>query len=196
ELDLHGVDFAVGCGYKYLNGGPGAPSFVYVAHRLHEDLDQPLTGWHGHAQPFHMTAEYRPAPDVRQMRVGSPGLLSLLALEAALGVFVGIPVEQLGAKARSLTEIFAQTLAAVAPELSLISPPDPARRGAQIAARHPQARAIMQRLEELGVVGDFREPDVLRFGFSPLYLRHIDAHRAALILGEVISSSSLAGQNR
>ncbi len=187
HLDRHGVDFAVGCGYKYLNGGPGAPSFIYVARRHQEGLDQPLTGWHGHAQPFEMANSYVPAPGIRQLRVGSPAVLSLLALEAAVQLFDGIDPEQLWAKAQSLTEIFRQTVTASTPELELLTPVEPTQRGAQISFRHPQARAIVQFLADHGVIGDFRPPDVLRFGFSPLFLRHSDSHRAAELLSSVVS---------
>ncbi len=187
-VDLTGADadFAVGCGYKYLNGGPGAPAFVYAAPRHLEGLRQPLTGWLGHAAPFTFAGQYRPAEGIAAMRVGTPPILSMSALDAALDVFEGVDLVALRAKADRLFEIFTNKLAAVAPELELLTPTDPARRGTQASLRHPEAYAVMQALIARGVIGDFREPDILRFGLTPLYLCHAEVERAATIVGETM----------
>lgn len=186
DLTAVAADFAVGCGYKYLNGGPGAPAFVHVAPGHLEGLRQPLTGWLGHAAPFSFAPTYRPAEGIGAMRVGTPPILSMSALDAALDVFDGVDLAALKRKADSLFEIFTGTLAAAAPELELLTPTDPARRGTQASLRHPEAYAVMQALIARGVIGDFREPDILRFGLTPLYLSHADVERAAQIAGEVM----------
>lgn len=187
-VDLQGADadFAVGCGYKYLNGGPGAPAFVYVAPRHLDGLHQPLTGWLGHAEPFRFSGEYRPAPGIAAMRVGTPPILSMAALDAALDVFDGVDLALLRAKADSLFALFVDALADSAPMLRLVTPRHPSLRGTQAAFSHPEAYAIMQALIERGVIGDFREPDILRFGLTPLYLSHADMLAAAATIGTVM----------
>jgi kynureninase len=188
QLDAAGADLAVGCGYKYLNGGPGAPAFVYVAHRHQQAFDQPLSGWNGHATPFAMAPEYVPAPDVSRARVGTPPLLSMLALEAALTVFGGLDLAEVRARSVSLTSFFIDCVDALVPEVELASPRDPARRGSQVSLRHPDAYGIVQALIDRDVVGDYREPDVVRLGFAPLYVRHADCLTAARQLTAVLDT--------
>ena len=193
DLSAANADFAVGCGYKYLNGGPGAPAFVYVAPRHLDGLRQPLTGWLGHAAPFSFAESYRPAEGIGAMRVGTPPVLSMSALDAALDVFDGVDLAVLRAKADALFELFVGEVKRLAPELELATPTDPARRGTQVSLRHPEAYAVMQALIAAGVIGDFREPDILRFGLTPLYLSFADVKRAAEIIDEVMRNRSWDG---
>lgn len=188
DLTAAEADFAVGCGYKYLNGGPGAPAFVFVAPLHLQGLRQPLTGWLGHAEPFTFAASYRPAEGISAMRVGTPPVLSMSALDAALDVFEGVQMSELRAKADRLFDIFTALVLESAPELQLLTPRVPSRRGTQVSLRHPHAYAVMQALIAQGVIGDFREPDILRFGLTPLYLSHADVERAAQIVSEVLRS--------
>ncbi|MCX7201597.1 MAG: aminotransferase class V-fold PLP-dependent enzyme, partial [Burkholderiales bacterium] len=193
ELDALQVDFAVGCGYKYLNGGPGAPAFAYVARRHLATLKQPLVGWHGHARPFAFEEDWQPAPGIERLLCGTAPQLSLLALEVALDAFNGVDLGLLRAKSTALTSIFIEQLESAAAlgaqdGLALASPRTAQERGSQVALRHPQAYAIVQALIDRGVIGDFREPDLMRFGFAPLYVRHVDAFDAAQALHEVVSS--------
>jgi kynureninase len=192
-LDALQVDFAVGCGYKYLNGGPGAPAFAYVARRHLATLTQPLVGWHGHARPFAFEEDWQPAPGIERLLCGTAPQLSLLALEVALDAFNGVDLDLLRAKSTALTSIFIEQLESAATldaqdALALASPRTAQDRGSQVALRHPQAYAIVQALIDRGVIGDFREPDLMRFGFAPLYVRHVDAFDAARALHEVICS--------
>jgi kynureninase len=188
DLTAAGADFAVGCGYKYLNGGPGAPAFVYAARRHHEGLRQPISGWLGHAAPFAFADTYEPASGIDAMRVGTPPILSMSALDAALDAFDGVDLAQLKAKADQLTDIFIKELASLAPELDLLTPADPDRRGSQVSFRFPEAYAVVQAMIAKGIIGDFREPDILRFGFAPLYLRHVEVWKAASVLGRIMQS--------
>lgn len=190
ELDACHVDFAVGCGYKYLNGGPGAPAFAYVAQRHHSNLHQPLSGWLGHASPFQFDAQYTPAPNITQLLVGTPPVISMSVLDAALEVYRDIDTEQLRSKASALSELF-RTLVEHSSELQdlqLVSPIKAQQRGAQLAYRHPQAYAISQALIAHGVIADFRAPDLLRFGFSPLPLRYSDISTSVTVLIEIMRS--------
>lgn len=192
DLSANQVDFAVGCGYKYLNGGPGAPAFVYAARRHHAVLAHPLTGWLGHDAPFAFEADYRPAQDLRRMIAGTPPVLGMQALEAALTAFDGIDLHALRAKSKVLTELF---IALCEQELkdqgfALFSPRDPNQRGSQVSFTHDQAYPIMQALIARGVIGDVRAPDILRFGFAPLYLRHVDVWDAVACLADVMRHQS------
>ena len=187
-LDDADVDLAVGCGYKYLNGGPGAPAYIYVARRHQAGFASPIRGWNGHAQPFAMEGTYRPAQGVISARNGTPPMLSLLALQSALSVFDGISIEEARARSLSLTEFFLQCLDFHVPDVEVATPREPGRRGSQVSLRHPHAYGVVQALIARGVVGDFREPDIARFGFSPLAITHEQVLVAVEALQEVLSS--------
>jgi len=192
-LDEAGVDFAVGCTYKYLNGGPGSPAFVYAAARHHEAVRQPLAGWGGHARPFDFEAAYEAAPGIARFSSGTPSVLALAALEAALGAFDGVSVEALREKSRLLSELVIGLVAArQLPGLSLASPRDFACRGSHLAYRHGAARALQEALAARGVVADFRPPDLLRLGLAPLYLRAVDCFDAVEVLAELLSAPPFA----
>ncbi|MGY3203079.1 kynureninase [Streptomyces sp. TE5632] len=188
-LDAHGVDLAVGCTYKYLNGGPGSPAFLYVREDLQHLFDSPLPGWNSHADPFGMRPDYEPAPGALRGRVGTPDILSMLALEAALEVWDGVTVEAVRAKSLALTDFFLECVETYVPEgrVECVTPRAHRERGSQIALRCPDAGDVMKRLIERGVVGDFRRPDVLRFGFTPLYVGFADVERAARVLADVLA---------
>jgi kynureninase len=182
------VDFAVGCGYKYLNGGPGAPAFLFVARR-HQGATRPfLSGWMGHKAPFAFVPEYLPAEDIRRLTVGTPSVLSMSALEAALEVFEGVDMEQVRQKSLQLTDLFIELMEPLAARYGLerVTPTDHARRGSQVSYRHPEGYAVMQALINQGVIGDFRTPDIMRFGFTPLYLRFTDVWEAVERLRHVL----------
>jgi kynureninase len=188
-LDEHGVDLAVGCTYKYLNGGPGSPAYLYVRAGLQDRFDSPLPGWNSHAEPFAMSSSYEPAPGALRGRVGTPDILSMLALEAALEVWDGVSIDSVRAKSLALTDFFLECVAAYVPEgrVESVTPSAHAERGSQVALRCADAGAVMKRLIDKGVVGDFRHPDILRFGFTPLYVGFADAERAARVLAETLS---------
>jgi kynureninase len=189
DLDRAGCDLAVGCGYKYLNGGPGAPAFIYVAERLQEELRSPLQGWLGHAEPFAFVDDYRPAEGILKFLTGTPSILALAALEAGLDTFEGIAMRDVEAKARALSRLFVEEVEArCGAELRLASPRDPAARGSHVVFAHPDGYAVMQALIARGVVGDFRAPDLMRFGFTPLYTRFADVVRAAEALAGILAS--------
>ncbi|GAA0469556.1 kynureninase [Streptomyces sp. NPDC046215] len=189
-LDAHGVDFAVGCTYKYLNGGPGAPAYLYVRRDLQARFDSPLPGWNSHADPFGMDPAYTPAEGAARGRVGTPEILSLLALDAALDVWDGVSLDAVRAKSLALTDFFLRCAEAYVPggRARSVTPVPHAERGSQVSLSCPSgAGEAMAELARRGVVGDFRRPDVLRFGFTPLYTGFADAHRAARVLGEVLA---------
>ena len=194
-VDLHAADadFAIGCGYKFLNGGPGAPAFVWASPRHAERFWQPLTGWMGHAAPFEFTPGYRPAPGIARYLCGTPPLLSLAALECGIDtVLAAEPMGGMNAlreKSLALSRLFASEVEARCPQLTRVSPADDALRGSQASFAHPEiGYAVMQALIARGVIGDFRAPDILRFGFTPLYVRHVDAFDAAVHLQQVLES--------
>jgi kynureninase len=191
ELDLRGsgCDLAVGCGYKYLNGGPGAPAFLYVAERLQDELHSPLQGWMGHAEPFAFNDNYRPAPGIVRFLTGTPSILAMAALGEGLSTFDGIAMRDVEAKSRALSQLFIEEVEArCGSEVELASPRDPARRGSHLVFAHEHGYAVMQALIARGVIGDFRAPDLMRFGFAPLYNRFAEIVRAAEILSEIFSS--------
>ncbi|MEU4090792.1 kynureninase [Streptomyces sp. NPDC026673] len=190
-LDEHGVDLAIGCTYKYLNGGPGAPAYLYVRRDLQPLFDSPLPGWNSHRDPFAMEAAYRPADGSVRGRVGTPEILSLLALDAALDVWDGVSLDAVRAKSLALTDFFLECVAAYVPDglVRSVTPAAHAERGSQVALRCSDAGAVMRELIARGVVGDFREPDILRFGFTPLYTRFADAERAARVLAQVLEGT-------
>ncbi|MDX3690056.1 aminotransferase class V-fold PLP-dependent enzyme [Streptomyces europaeiscabiei] len=226
-LDEHGVDLAVGCTYKYLNGGPGSPAYLYVREDLQPRFDSPLPGWTSHAQPFAMHPSYEPTTGAPRGRVGTPDILSMLALEAALDVWdggrggdfatdagagaasgtevvsgtgvvsgtevvsgAGVTIESVRAKSLALTDFFLRCVSAYVPEgrVECLTPTAHAERGSQIALRCDDAGDVMKRLIHQGVIGDFRHPDVLRFGFTPLYVTFEDTERAARVLGETVGT--------
>lgn len=186
QLAADAVDLAVGCGYKFLNGGPGAPAFLSVAPHLQATLRLPLTGWLGHAAPFDFAPSYRPAAGVARTVVGTPPVLSLAALEVGVDLMLAAPMSALREKSQRLTQTFLDLMAGQG--LQPLTPADPARRGSQVAFRHPQGYAIMQALIARGVIGDFRAPDILRFGLAPLYVRHTDIWDAVQQLRAVMQS--------
>ncbi|MFE3472267.1 kynureninase [Streptomyces cavourensis] len=190
-LDEHGVDLAVGCTYKYLNGGPGSPAYLYVAERHQAVFDSPLPGWNSHADPFGMTPDYTPADGSVRGRVGTPDIVSMLTLEAALDVWDGVSVDAVRAKSLALTDFFLECVEAYVPagRVTSVTPVAHAERGSQVALRCDGAEPVMSRLIERGVVGDLRRPDVLRFGFTPLYVGFADAERAAQVLAEVLEET-------
>jgi kynureninase len=192
ELDLSGTgaDLAVGCGYKYLNGGPGAPAFIYVAEQLQSELENPLQGWMGHAEPFAFIDDYRPGEGMLKFLTGTPSILALAALEAGLATFDGITMADIAAKSPSLSQLFiAEVEARCGGQVSLASPRDPAQRGSHVVFAHPEGYAVMQALIARGVIGDFRAPDLMRFGFAPLYNSHFEILRAAEILAEILATN-------
>ena len=188
ELDLNGcgADLAVGCGYKYLNGGPGAPAFLCVADALQERLHNPLSGWMGHAEPFAFGDAYAPAAGTKRWLTGTPGMLGMAALEASLDLWTEVDPAQVWTKSAQLFDILAAAGDALG--LDCVTPRDPSRRGSHISFRHPHAYALTQGLIARGVIGDFRAPDILRLGLTPLYLAHEDVWRAGQLLGEVLAS--------
>ncbi|UQA94499.1 kynureninase [Streptomyces halobius] len=187
-LDAHHVDLAVGCTYKYLNGGPGSPAYLYIRESLQNRFESPLPGWNSHAEPFGMDPNYTPADGIVRGRVGTPDILSLLALEAALDVWEDVSIEDVRTKSLALTDFFLDCVALYAPpgRVRSVTPYDHRRRGSQVSLECSRAGGVMDGLIRRGVVGDFREPDVLRFGFTPLYTSFVDAERAARVLGEVL----------
>jgi kynureninase len=185
-LDADGADFAVGCGYKYLNGGPGAPAFAYVAARHHDSFVPPLRGWMGHSEPFGFSDHWQPAPGIRRLVAGTPGIFGLAALECGVATFEGVDMAAAEAKSAALVALFA-TLVAGLPGVT-VEPPADGRHGCQLIVRHPEARRVMAALIARGVIGDMRPPDRLRFGFPALTTRFTDAFDAAAILGEILAS--------
>ncbi len=182
------AEFAVGCTYKYLNGGPGAPAFIYVRPDIADSIDPALAGWLGHDAPFAFERSYRPAEGVERMRVGTPPVLQLTALEEAMKVWDDVDMNDLRAASVRLSEVFIAEVEARCPNLRLASPRDPALRGSQVSFHFEHGYAAMQALIARDVIGDFRAPDIMRFGFTPLYLDEGDVIRAAEILEDIITN--------
>ncbi|MBP8062719.1 MAG: kynureninase [Brevundimonas sp.] len=192
DLNRDGADLAAGCGYKYLNGGPGAPAYVFVARRHQAALRNPLSGWMGHARPFDFVDDYAPAAGIDRWLCGTPPILSLTALDAALDAFDDVEMSAARAKAGALGDLFIERVEArcAGKGLALASPRNAGARGGQVSFTHPQGWAVMQNLIARGIIGDFRAPDVIRFGFAPLYVRHTDVWDAVEALGEILDSES------
>jgi kynureninase len=182
-----GADFAVGCTYKYLNGGPGAPAFIYVSPRHAATAFPALSGWLGHDAPFAFEPAYRPGAGIERMRVGTPPVLAMAALDAALDVWEGVDMAALRARSIELSNLFIREVEAACPMLTLASPRDPSQRGSQVSFRFNEGYAVIQALIARGVIGDFRAPDILRFGFTPLYLGTAEVRTAARHLSEVMA---------
>ena len=189
-VDLSGcnADFAVGCTYKYLNGGPGAPAFIYVAPRLSGKVRPALSGWLGHEAPFAFDLDYRPGAGIERMRVGTPPVIQMTALSAAMDIWDMAEMADVRAKSIELTELFIARVEATCPDLCLASPRDPAQRGSQVSFHFDEGYAAMQALIARGVIGDFRAPDIMRFGFTPLYIDEGDVEQAAQILADIITN--------
>jgi kynureninase len=204
DLTAADADLAVGCTYKYLNGGPGSPAFTWVSPRLQSTIRQPITGWIGHVAPFAMSRDYEPAPGIGHWASGTPPVLALSALEAALEAFDGVTMAQVREASLSLTDLFIALLDERLPDLEVVTPRDHARRGSQVSFRHPHAYGLVQALIARGVIGDFRDdgsnPGIARFGFTPLYLRHVDVYDAvehvqAVLAGEEHTDPAYSTRN-
>ncbi|SDI98519.1 Kynureninase [Frankineae bacterium MT45] len=187
-LDELGADLAVGCSYKYLNGGPGAPAWAYVAERHQSDIDLPITGWHGHRDPFSLAPSFAPAPGIERLRIGTPPVLSMQALASALDVWEGVSLTEVRRKSLAMTDLVIdyadRELAGFGVEV--MTPREHHRRGSQVALRIPDALRVMQELIDRGVMGDFRAPDLLRLGFTPLTLSYTDVWDAMAILRQLL----------
>ena len=191
-LDAADADLAVGCTYKYLNGGPGSPGFIYIASRLQGSVQLPLTGWQGHRDPFAMSQQYEPASSIERARIGTPPLLSMSALAAALDAFDGVSLDAVRTKSLAMTSFVLDFVAAELATygVSAVTPAEPSQRGSHVSLRMTGAYEVCQALIERGVIGDFREPDLLRLGFTPLYLRFADVLAGLEALVDVLSSQS------
>ena len=191
-VDLNGcnADFAVGCGYKYLNGGPGSPAFVFVAKRHQEDVRQPITGWHGHLRPFEFTHDYVAGAGIDRMLVGTAPQMGVISLEAALEAFDGVEMTALRRKSEGLTDLFIKLADQELTGFGLATPRDAAQRGSQVSLTHQQGYAIMQAVIARGVIGDYRAPDILRFGFASLYVRFVDVWDAIAVIKDVMATNA------
>jgi kynureninase len=204
DLTAADADFAVGCTYKYLNGGPGSPAFTWVSPRLQQSARQPITGWMGHAAPFAMARDYHPADGIGHWASGTHQVLALSALDAALDAFDGVSMAQVRTASLSLTDLFIGLLDERLPDLTVVTPREHARRGSQVSFRHPHAYGLVQALIARGVIGDYRDdgsnPGIARFGFTPLYLRHVDVYDAvehieAVLAGEEYADPAYSSRN-
>jgi kynureninase len=193
DLNASQADLAVGCGYKYLNGGPGAPAYLFVARRWQDALRSPLTGWMGHVDPFGFEARYRPAPGVQRQVAGTPPILAMAALEVGVDVWLQVDLQAARRKSQALGDLFIRLVDTIDGfELEIASPRDAAQRGSHVAVRHPQAYRVMRALIDAGVIGDFRTPDMMRFGFAALYTRYVDIWDAVRRLDHVLRSQAWA----
>jgi len=192
DLNAAQADFAVGCGYKYLNGGPGAPAYLFVAQRHQAATTSPITGWLGHARPFDFVDDYAPAPGIERFLAGTPPILGIAALEVGVDLMLRADAQCLVDKSRALSGLFVALVESrcAGQGLDLASPRAAQARGSHVALRHAQAHAVIQALIGRGVIGDFREPDLMRFGFAPLYNRHADIWHAVEILRDVLQTAA------
>ncbi|WP_136415230.1 kynureninase [Herbaspirillum sp. ST 5-3] len=192
DLNADKADFAVGCTYKYLNGGPGAPAFIWVAARHQAGFRQPLSGWWGHAAPFNMQAEFRPIDGIRRALCGTQPIVSLAMVECGLDLFAQTSMGAIRAKSLALTDLFIQLVEDRCGKhpLSLVTPREHARRGSQVSIAHPHGYAVMQALIGRGVIGDYREPAIMRFGLTPLYTRFVDVWDAVEILADILDNKT------
>ncbi len=190
DLNAAGVDLAVGCGYKYLNGGPGAPAYLFIAGGLQDAMQSPVSGWMGHAAPFAFEPEYRPASGISRQLAGCPPILSMLALEVAIDIWLRVDQKEARRKSMALGDLFIQQVEETCRDLGVevVGPRDAAQRGSQVSLRHKEGYRVMRALIDRGVIGDFRTPDLMRFGFAPLYTRYVDAFDAVRGLREVLTS--------
>jgi len=186
DLAENGCEFAVGCTYKYLNGGPGAPAFIYVRQDIIDDVNPTLSGWLGHDAPFAFETDYRPGRAIERMRVGTPPVIQMAALEAALEIWEGVSMADVRRESLVLSELFIAEVESKCPELTLLSPRDGARRGSQVSFAFEHGYAAMQALIERKVIGDFRQPNIMRFGFTPLFIDKNDVLKAVDVLEEVL----------
>ncbi len=193
DLTEAGADLAVGCTYKYLNGGPGSPAFLWVAPRHQEAARQPITGWMGHRSPFAMARDYQPSEGIGAFASGTPPVLALSALEAALGAFDGVDIQDLRRRSLVQTDLFMALVEEALPGVfEIVTPREHDRRGSQVSLRHPQAYGVVQALIARDVIGDFRDPDIARFGFAPLYLSDDDVRTAVARLATVMANEEYA----
>ena len=192
DLDRAGVDFAVGCGYKFLNGGPGAPAYLFVAEALQDKVQPVLSGWMGHARPFDFAADYEPATGIDRNLCGTPGILGMAALDAALDAFADVDLEEVRRKSMQLGDLLVDLVEDQCAEFgfNVISPHDAMMRASQVSIAHPQGYAIMQALISKGVVGDYRDPEIMRFGITPLYLRFVDIWHAVQQLHKIMEAET------
>jgi kynureninase len=190
DLDGANADFAVGCGYKFLNGGPGAPAYIYVAKRHQADAVPAVSGWFGHAAPFAFRDDYEPAPGIERFLAGTPPVLGLAALEVGVELMLEAEMAHLRAKSLSLAALFREAMEPLASAHGFVwvGPAELAARGSQVAWAHPEGYAIVQALKARRVIGDFRDPDILRFGLTPLYTTHAEVARAVDILAEIMAA--------
>ncbi|MEM1121605.1 MAG: kynureninase [Bacteroidota bacterium] len=186
------VDFAVGCGYKFLNGGPGAPAFIYVAERHQQEALVILAGWMGHQDPFAFTEDYQPAPSIARFRCGTPGILGMAALENGVDLFAKTDLKALRTKALQLSRLFIQLMEQECANFgfTLASPKDDNRRAGHVAYRHEQGHGIYQAIKKRGIISDFRTPDILRFGITPMYLRFQDIFQVVQVIKEVMATEA------
>ncbi len=189
DLNQCDADFAVGCGYKYLNGGPGAPAFLFCAERHHDKVFPALSGWLGHAEPFAFDDEYRPGAGIDRFQCGTPGILAMAALECGLDLMLEADMAAIRAKSQALGDLFIALCEECLTGFEIVSPHEAALRGSQVSIRHQHGHAIMQALIARGVIGDFRAPDILRFGFTPLYTRYEDVWLAIEALAEIMQTA-------
>ena len=187
DLAATGADFAVGCTYKYLNAGPGAPAFIHVSPEHVDRVRPALSGWLGHASPFAFDLDYRSGPGIERMRVGTPPIIAFAALDAALDVWDGVAIEDVRARSMELGDRFIAEVENRCPGFELVSPRPAEERGSQVSFRFEHGWPAMQALIDRGVIGDFRSPDIMRFGIAPLYLDADDLVRAAEVLAEIVA---------